>query len=377
MNIKEINENRSIIQETALLSIENNHGKGILTMATGTGKSKIPIDYIRKHKKKRIALIVPTEKLRDSNWKNEFIKWKAKVHWKNVDAYCYASAHKIKNKNYDLVILDECHNITPLSIQFFENNTCGDIIALTATLPKEDKMFLLSKVGLEVTYECSLDLAVGLGIVSPYNITVVYTDLNSVDKNVLSGNKQKTFYTSEYSSYEFHNKRVASFYGKNKTMAALSRMRFIYNLKSKTDAAQFLLDKVIPQSKKTLIFTGSINQAELLCSHSYHSKTNDKDLEAFIKGKINRLSCVEGLNEGINIPYVQYGLATQLNSNSKDIVQRLGRLIRLFEGHQAHLYILCCRNTVDENWVNSALSEFDQNNIEYVHISELKRDYEN
>lgn len=378
MTIKELNKIKSGIQSDALKTIKQNKGRGILAMATGTGKSKIPIDLIRSRKKsiKKIALIVPTEELRDNNWKQEFNKWNCGELWDRVEPLCYASAHKIKDNQYDLVILDECHNITELNSLFFQNNKIENIIGLTATPPKEDKMNLLKALGLNITYSLSLDDAVKLGIVSPYNITVVYTSLDDINRNVKSGNKQNVFYTTETSAYNFHNKRVATSYGKSKQMAVLSRMRFIYNLETKRKAAEFLLEKVIPKDKRTLIFTGSIEHANKLCENNFHSKSKGNSLQDFIDLKINRLSCVEALNEGVNIPLVHYGLATQLNSSSKDIVQRLGRLIRLFEDHSAHLYILCCKDSVDENWVNQALSEFDKNNIEFTTIEQIIKDYE-
>lgn len=379
MNIKELNKIRAKKQSEALKSINDNKGKGILAMATGTGKSKIPIDYIKRKEKsiKNIVLLVPTEKLRDSNWKEEFEKWGCGYLWERVTPICYASASKTKfDEPIDLVILDECHNITELSSFFFTQNKCKNIIGLTATLPKEDKMMILHSLGLKVTYTLTLDEAVKLGIVSPYNITVVYTDLDSVNKNIVGGNKTNRFFTTEYKSYEFHNQRVSSSYGESKKRAALSRMRFIYTLPSKTNAAEFILKNVIPLNKRTLIFTGSIEQAEVLNTFTFHSKSSDKDLTKFIEKKINRLSCVKALNEGINIPQVDYGLVTQLNSNTKDITQQIGRLIRLSKDHSAHIYILCCRGTVDENWLNSALSEFDQTKIEYTTFSNLKKDYE-
>ena len=110
MTEKQVNEIRNKIQQEALLSIENNTTtKGsLLAMATGSGKSKIPILYAQKnkHKVKKIALIVPTERLRDEDWHNEFIKWGAEEIWSNVTRLCYASAHKIKKEEFDLVILD-------------------------------------------------------------------------------------------------------------------------------------------------------------------------------------------------------------------------------------------------------------------------------
>ena len=74
---------KSEVQQEAEDAIEANGGSGSVFMATGTGKSKIPIDIAKKDLQTisisnyRILLCVPTEKLRDKNWKEEFEKWEA------------------------------------------------------------------------------------------------------------------------------------------------------------------------------------------------------------------------------------------------------------------------------------------------------------
>ena len=59
----------------------------------------------------------------------------------------------------------------------------------------------------------------------------------------------------------------------------LQRMRFIYNLPSKLEAAKYILKHIIPIEDRTLIFCGSIAHAEELSKNTYHSKTDDIDLE--------------------------------------------------------------------------------------------------
>ena len=55
---------KSHIQSIALKTIEDNNYWGALEMATGTGKSKVPIDYIKKYDSQSIGLLVPTEKIK-------------------------------------------------------------------------------------------------------------------------------------------------------------------------------------------------------------------------------------------------------------------------------------------------------------------------
>jgi superfamily II DNA or RNA helicase len=155
--------------------------------------------------------------------------------------------------------------------------------------------------------------------------------------------------------------------------AILGRMQFIYKIPSKTQVIKFLLDKVIPKEDRTLIFCGNIEQAEEVCPTFYHSKSSSVAYDAFKSESINRLSCVKAVNEGHNFPGVDSGIIGQLNSKEKDLVQRIGRLIRFRPGHEAHLYIVVSESTQDEKWLETAIENLDQSKIEYVRIDNFKK----
>ena len=86
--------------------------------------------------------------------------------------------------------------------------------------------------------------------------------------------------------------------------------------------------------------------------------------------KISKLSCVGALNEGMNIKNVDTGIIVQVNSNDLNLVQRLGRLIRKRPGHEAILYIICCKDTQDEVWLKESLKNFQPEKITFHNISE-------
>ena len=383
---KFVNTVRGIVQEEAKQAVIKNNG-GMIAMATGSGKSRVAVElakYYINSVDKSLSLIVPTEKLRDENWKEEYSKWNADYLWTPTIRLCYASASKIQNKDFELAILDEGHNITELSSEFFSNNKVERTVLLTATPPSDPvKKEILKSLGINLVYELTLDQAVRLGFVAPYKITVVSVALDNTTKNIPGGTKLKPFMTTESAAYAYHCKAIQQAMfdktpsgRKRHQFAILRRMQFIYKIPSKTEVIKFLLEKVIPQDDRSLIFCGSIEQAEAVCPNRYHSKSGDKAYNAFKAEEINRLSCVKAINEGHNFPGVDSGIVGQLNSKEKDLVQRIGRLIRYRPGHEAHLYIVVSESTQDEKWLENAVENLDQSKIEYVRFINFKNKYQ-
>lgn len=368
-----INEIKAKIQAEAGQALRDNHG-GIVAIATGGGKSKIAIDFSRdmqRNKKDlKILLVVPTRTLRDTDWRDEFTKWGATELWSNnVRKECYAYISKIKGEQFDLVILDELQHITPNNFELFRNNNIGTIIGLSATPPKEkEKQDLLESIELGIVYEVKLDDAVDLGLVAPYKLVLIETNLNKIVSYIETGGKNRKWMTTEQRQYDWMTSDIA------KHMAIgtpsykmkfkyLNRMRLIYNLRSKETIAKYILEKLISKEDRTLIFCGSINMAEALESHTYHSKTSEADLEKFRDEEINRLSSVQALNEGVNIANVDNAFIVQVNSNERNLIQKMGRVLRHRDGHTGTIYIMYVKGTVDEKWALSAMENLNRNDI--------------
>lgn len=381
-----VNKVREKVQNEAKQAVIANGGTGMIAMATGSGKSRVAVELAKHYAAsslfayKEIAVIVPTEKLRDENWLEEFEKWEAASLWTETTRLCYASASKVNNRDFELAILDEGHNITELSSEFFLNNNVKRTVLLTATPPDDKvKRQILSDLGIDLVYELTLDQAVRLGFVAPYKITVITVPLDATTKNIPGGTKAKPFMTTEAACYNYWNKRVqgAMFdetpQGKAKLkFAILGRMQFIYKIPSKTAVIKFLLDKVIPEDDRTIIFCGNIEQAEEVCPTFYHSKSGNQSYDAFKAEKINRLSCVKAVDEGHNLPNVDSGIIGQLNSGEKQLIQRIGRTIRFRPGHEAHLYIIVSEGTQDEKWLEKAVENLNKSKINYVRFPQFK-----
>lgn len=351
--------------------IKNGH-RGLIALCTGAGKSKIFVNITVNNPKEKWLLVVPTEKLRDENWADEFSKWKKKRRFNSIDRACYASLSKIDTDKYDGICLDECHNITENNSAKL-SNYAGKLLCLTATPPEEDikKDILYKELKCKVVMHIPLDEGVKLGIVSPYNITVIEGFLDSTNKNIETGSKTKKWKSTEFDIYRYKSEVIRKMTFSRKPVPKfmyLDRMRFVYNLPSKTINAKKVLD-AIPKEERTLIFCGSIKQAEELCENSWHSQSTKDNLKLFKEGKINRLSAVKILNEGENIPNVDNIFIVQLDSRARNLIQRIGRGVRFREGHTANIYILIAMQTQDENWLKKATEDLDSSNIKYTSIN--------
>lgn len=339
---------------------------GLLLLAPRVGKTRLALEIIKKEKPKNILWITPNTKLRDIDIPKEFIIWKAKRFLSKTKIICYASLAKEKG-SYELIILDEFQDLTlanalPLIRKDLKFER---IIGLSGTYPKHNiKSVLYRALNLKIIHKMDIDEAVDKKLISDYKIILLECMLDAKTKNLKAGSKDKPFYTTEQAQYKFMTDKITAAFEAGLTPAKylyLNRMRFIYNLPSKNAEAKKLLNEL---PGRTLIFTGGIELANQICEYTYHSKTDTKDLQKFLSGEINKLACVNAGGVGFTYKNVQNFIIVQMNSNKKgDVTQKIARSLLLQKNYEAKIFILYVANTVDEEWKNKALEEFDPTKI--------------
>lgn len=213
-------------------------------------------------------------------------------------------------------------NTEPL---FNGNIKYKSIIGLSGTHPKhKEKQELYNRLDLKILTNMSIDEAVENGLIAPYKIKVIECRLNNKDKNIVAGSKNKSFMQTEEANYGYLSRLINAKLFSGQVVPKffyLNRMRFLYNLKSKNDFAKKFVSKL---KGRTLIFTGGIEQAENICNNTYHSKRDDKDLQLFLDGKINKLACVNAGGIGFTYKNVDNFVIVQVNSNNKgDATQKI------------------------------------------------------
>lgn len=353
---------RDLIQHQALKEAMQFKRSG-LQLATGAGKTKVGLDYISVLPDTHKVLVVAPKVDIFKSWIDDAKKFEVEELLERITFSTYLSLTKHDPEEYDILILDEAHSLKATALPFLIKYR-GRILGLTGTPPK----YLTSEKGqlmmeyYPIKYVFKTDKAVENEILNDYHIFVHYLDLN---KNKTIQTKQG-WMTSERAQYDWISREIDGAIGNSLMFKTIQRINFLKQFNTKEWYAKNLLEE-LDQKEKVIIFANTIDQAERLCKHSHHSKNKNSPLEAFKTGEITRLSCVEQLSEGVNIPNLKNAIILHSYSGgSPKFVQRFGRLLRLSPDQTSTIHILCYKNTVDEKWMHDNLKSFDQNKITYI-----------
>jgi len=373
---------KDTIGEEALSSLSHYERAGV-GISMGVGKTLIALKHLLKiynHLNKTPtfdndiynvkALVVAPKKSIFKSWIDDAEKFNLKFLLDHITFSTYRSLVK-QNLNYDVVYLDECHSLLNTHnpwLKIFK----GKIIGLTGTPPK-NKYSVKGKMVEKycpIVYSYITDEAINDKILNDYEITVHFLEMDG-DNTMRKSSKNRTWYTSEIKSYDYWTNRYnQSETGKQRQISSVMRMKDMQAYPSKAVYAKKLLDQSI---EKCILFANYQEQADNLCEHSYHSNNpdSDKNFEMFVKGDINKLSCVLQLSEGVNIPGLKEGIIMHAYGNNRKSSQRIGRLLRLNTDDKAIVHILCYKNTVDVKWVKDALENLDQSKINWYDPDEF------
>lgn len=357
---------RDKIQNEALKKLLTRKRAGA-AITMGGGKTLIGLKHMNAHHKfgrSKFLVVAPTVSIQ-KGWVEE-----AKKHNLEhlIDCMTFTTYRSINKQelDYDIVYLDECHSLL-FSHQDYLAKYKGRILGLTGTPPRYDKSEKgqMVRVYCPIIYEYDTDAAVAVNMLNDYKIVVHLLDLNFRKTLPQKTKTGKVFMTSEVSSYNYWCERIdlENKHSKGK-MLRVMRMKALMNFPSKTDYAKKILRDT---SSKVLLFANTKEQADSFGIPSFHSgnKNSKENLEKFKDGRIMQMSCILQLSEGVNIPNLKSGIIMHAYGNERKTAQRIGRLLRLNPKECATAHILCYRDTIDEEWVQKALKDFDQSKIYY------------
>lgn len=357
-------EIKTQIQSEALAKVLplNRAGVGI-TM--GGGKTLVGLRHMAANYTDycRFLVVAPKVSIFES-WKDDAAKFGLEHLLPHITFTTYISLPK-QDLDYDVVYLDECHSLLFSHEEWLRNHP-GKILGLTGTPPRyerSEKGKMVSQF-CPIVYEYETDDAVDDKVLNDYRIIIHMLSLDQ-SKTMRVERKGKVWYTSEQATYDYWSRRLDNAtHKKEQQIMSVMRMKAMMDFPSKETLTVKLAQKT---QDKCIIFANTQEQADRLCSHSYHSnnENSEENLILFKEDKIMRMSAVLQLNEGVNIPNLKAGIIMHAYGNERKSSQRIGRLLRLNPDDMATIHILCYRDTVDERWVKSALEDRDPSKISY------------
>lgn len=335
----------------------------------GVGKTLIGLQHMNAEYlkgKRKFLVVAPNLPIFDS-WKNDAVKFDM-AHL--IDCITFSTYRSIgkQERDFSVVYLDECHSLLPTH-SFFLDTYGGKIVGLTGTPPRHknsEKGILVDKY-CPIVFKYITDDAVDADILNDYRIIIHKMPLGKARNIKVPKRSGGFFMNSESNIYEYWSQKIMEAApGKAQMMARIMRMKAMMGFKTKTVYANYLLGMI---DEKCIIFCNTTEQADEICSTSYHSKNdkdvNEKNIQMFNNGETDCLSCVQQLNQGITIKNLKNGIILHAYSNERQSSQRIGRLLRLNPDETSIIHILVYENTVDEDWVLDALKELDPLKISY------------
>jgi superfamily II DNA or RNA helicase len=261
--------------------------------------------------------------------------------------------------HFKMVILDEVHHVAAETFSQILFRLDGkDVMALTATLKREDGRHNEVAARLPVVYCLDLATAIKNGYVSPIEIHPIPAPLTEVERKLYRDVEQKIM-------------RVRSELQAAKATGS-SNIRWLdMQLKKLLNRRRQLLSRIPSKKKKVLelvkgcsedrviVFSESIDSIEELKNYlvengvtaeTYHSGKPEKVRDAIFAGwgkEFKVLLAVRALDEGIDVPEVATGIIIASGKSTRQLVQRQGRLMRPVEGKTAKLYVVYAESTYE------------------------------
>ncbi|MEM1731259.1 MAG: DEAD/DEAH box helicase [Ignisphaera sp.] len=341
--------------------------KGVIIAPTGTGKTIIG-GYAISRLKEPALIICPTERILKM-WVERlrekfnivatpYYGYVKKLSTTTVSIYnTVAMHHPELLDRFKLIILDEVHhaasNVFSRIIGLL--NDGHKVMALTATLKREDEKHQLIKAKMPVVYCLDLKTAIQNGLVAPIKIIPVPVDMDDREreeykkiedsiariKYLIAGlrdGEEKEKLESELRKKINIRKQLLS--------SLEEKKRAVYNIASRYD-------------ERVLVFSESVKSIEDLksylnrmgvASETYHSYKNEKERDRIFSewGRSFKvlLSC-RALDEGVDVPEASIAIMIASGMSVRQLVQRKGRIMRFKKGKTAELYVVYARGTVE------------------------------
>lgn len=337
-------------KENILLEIRDKP-KVLLELPTSYGKTKLAIDYLIANNVKKPLIVTPALVI-ENGWKTDQLpKWDTE-HKLNPTFIQYASfidTDKVKNIDFDSLVLDEAHHITDkfqntifsLSIMFRNK----PIIMLSATINSEKRELLNETFNDYYTVKVSTAKAIQSEKLPTPTIMFIKCKLGYADTAMYQTMNTHLEYFKQFSDNSFYRIKMKR------------QAKDIYEWLSdkKIEITKILL--FIYRQYRTLTFCSNIEQCNNLGANPVHSKNKKSKeiVENFNNNKIKHLTSCRVLLEGVNLYNCRVGIFNYLSPTFRIQTQAFGRILR----HNKPIIIFpYFENTRDEVIINKLYKQY-------------------
>ena len=369
---------REDVNNLALSKIDNTKCL-ILELITGMGKTRLAINLInhicdrvfKEHQSPTSVLILVAKTVHKQTWNDEIKKWGG-LNTDYLTIECYESLKKYKDRIFDVVIADEMQHLSNARLEILSSITINEaFIGLSATIKREIKDIFKYKYNASFI-KCDLKEAVKDSVLPEPVVYILPLELDDREVNYKITKFKKTYLTTQKGYYNSVSTLIEWY--KNKYFRCRSeRIKNLWlstagkRLKWLSEQKERIVLNMLSEFKKerTLTFCSSIEQSERLGKYSINSK-NKNSVDSLIKfneRKINHITAVNILNEGINLTDCRIGIFCNLNSSEIIVKQRIGRILR----HKKPIIIIpYFENTREEELLETMLEEYTKETIKVI-----------
>jgi superfamily II DNA or RNA helicase len=349
-----------------------NGGRGVICIATAGGKTFIGLKAIEALEKSTVVF-VPTlalvdqwvERLRENLGVEAGVVGGGKhdVRWVTVSTYdsAYIHAEDLGNK-FELLIADEAHHLfAPGYSQAAEMFAAPYRMGLTSTLHRADMRHLDAPrlIG-GVVYEAGHEELAG-AYVAPYEHKRVYVELTPEERaeynrlwSIYKGYLEKHNLQMK-SEEDFQKLIMTSAFDPEAREAILARNKALKIALNSEAKMRFLAEKLSESNEKTLIFTlhnslvYAISRRFLIPAITHKTLDDERRLilSKFRSGEYRAIVTSQVLDEGVDVPDASRGIILSGTGSPRQLIQRLGRILRKTEGKVAVLYEVVTKETKD------------------------------
>ena len=355
-------------QEEAYQAWVERGRRGVVVAPTGTGKTVIAAHAIRASGLPTLV-VVPTKRILKT-WVTALARFglratafygrKKSPSPLTISIYNSVVRHPEIVDRFGMVVLDEVHHAAAEVFRKILDLIEGRaVMALTATLKRGDGRHTEIVARLPVVYALDLKTAMERGYVAPIEIVPVPAPLTDWERRLYNDVEQRIrrvraeLAAAKASSSNYLIERL----DRRLKMLLNERRQLLSKIPSKRARVLEIVRSI--GDERVIVFSESIESIEELkrylvengvSAETYHSKKPEAVRDAIFAdwGKGFRvLLAVRALDEGVDVPEVKTGIIIASGKETRQLVQRQGRLIRPVQGKTARLYVVYAENTYE------------------------------